>query len=63
VRLSHSYGQVIAQVVQDPDSGEGIGCVTISVKESASQTLQIVQDAGFETELNTLALSIARVIA
>ncbi|MFD3403443.1 hypothetical protein ACFWUU_22355 [Kribbella sp. NPDC058693] len=34
-KLANLYGQVVAKVVQDPDSGEAIGTVTISVKNAS----------------------------
>lgn len=62
-RLSHSYGQVMACVVQDPYTGEGIGCVTISVKDGSGASLQIVHDARFEDELHALAMTVGPVLA
>lgn len=62
-RLSHSYGQVIACVVQDPYTGEGIGCVTISAKDGSGASPQIAHNSHFEDELHTLAITVAPVLA
>ncbi len=43
-KLSHSYGQVIAKVVQDSNTGEAIGCVTVSVKTSDSSKFDLRTD-------------------
>lgn len=62
-KLSHSYGQVISRVVQDMDSGEAIGCVTISAKEASSSLLHLVTSDVFKTSIATLALGVAHVLA
>jgi hypothetical protein len=62
-KLSNSYGQVIAKVIQDMDSGEAIGCVTISVKGSSTTTLDIAGDEMFKSSVTTLAASVARILA
>lgn len=62
-KLSGSYGQVIAKVVQDMDSGEAIGCVTISAKGRATPTLNFAQDELFKDSATTLALGVARILA
>jgi hypothetical protein len=62
-KLSHSYGQVIAQVVQDPESGEAIGCVTISVKECNSAPLDLSNDETFTDGLQHLAQGVAPILS
>lgn len=62
-KLSHSYGQVIARVVQDPASGEAIGCVTISLTAKSLRTLQITSDPSCKRIVTDLAISVAIVIA
>jgi hypothetical protein len=62
-KLSHSYGQVMAHVIRNLDSGEAIGCVTISVADAASPNLQIVRSAEIKSKLVDLAMSVATVLA
>lgn len=62
VKLSHSYGQVLAKVVQDPDSGEAIGCVTISARYAGSTSLQITKNDNCQKMLTDLALSVGRLL-
>jgi hypothetical protein len=57
-RLSHSYGQVIAKVVQDSVTGEAIGCVTVSVKSSNPSAFDLKTDF-FLNSLTDLALGVA----
>jgi hypothetical protein len=57
-KLSHSYGQVIAKVVQDSRSGEAIGCVTVSVKTSEPTAFDFKKDL-FLDSVTDLALSVA----
>ena len=63
LKLSRSYGQVLARVVQDPDSGEAIGCVTVSVRDDHTQAVQIARDGDFKRKLGDLAESVADVLA
>ena len=58
-KLSHSYGQVIGKVVQDSDTGEAIGCVTISVKD---MNVEIADSPSFRKNLTDLASSVANVL-
>jgi hypothetical protein len=57
-RLSHSYGQVIAKVVQDSGTGEAIGCVTVSVKTPDPTEFNLKTDQ-FLNSLTNLALGVA----
>jgi len=62
-KLSHSYGQVIAKVVQDVHSGEAIGCVTISVRTSTLAIFDFKADRLFRENLTNLAQSVAPLLA
>jgi hypothetical protein len=57
-RLSHSYRQVIAKVVQDSTTGEAIGCVTVSVKTDDRAVFDLKTDP-FLNSLTNLVLSVA----
>jgi hypothetical protein len=57
-KLSHSYGQVIAKVVQDLRSGEAIGCVTVSVRTCEPAVFDFKEDL-FLDSVTDLALSVA----
>lgn len=59
VKLSHSYGQVIAKVIQDVNSGEAIGCVTIGVHEPLVDGFDLSHDEVFRRSLRQLARTIA----
>jgi hypothetical protein len=61
-RLARSYGQVIGKIVQDMDTGEAIGCVTISAK-NPRQPLQLDRHESCRRKLNDLAMSSANVLA
>jgi hypothetical protein len=58
LKLSHSYGQVIAKVVQDSTTGEAIGCATISVKTTNPAVSDLRTDL-FLNSLTDLALAVA----
>jgi hypothetical protein len=62
-KLSHSYGQVIAKVIQEPATGEAIGCVTISLRNASSHAIQIAKDQKFRDQLNDLSMSVASILA
>jgi hypothetical protein len=62
-KLSHSYGQVISLVVQNLDTGEAIGCVTISAKRCTLAVLNVATSESVRENITTLALSVARLIA
>jgi len=62
-KLSDSYGQVLAQVVQDVKSGEAIGCVTISVRQSSSRTFQLTTNPDIKRRLTDFALGVREVLA
>jgi hypothetical protein len=62
-RLANSYGQVIARVIQDVDTGEAIGCVTISVRDTDDPSLQIVNDQTIKRSLIYCAMSAANSLA
>lgn len=62
VRLSHLYGQVVAQVVQDSESGEAVGCVTISIRDSSIAAPQLAQDRSAKATLIDLATCLGSVL-
>jgi hypothetical protein len=62
-KLAHSYGQVIGRVVQDVQSGEAIGCVTVSVKTSSSTALDFKNNDTFRQGVTDLAQSVALLLA
>jgi hypothetical protein len=62
-KLSHSYGQVVSLVVQNPDSGEAIGCVTISAKQDTSESFDVATSEIVREHITTLALTVAPLIA
>jgi hypothetical protein len=53
---------VLARVVQDPDTGEGIGCVTVSVEDNQVPELQLTRDY-YSRELAALAKTVALMVA
>jgi hypothetical protein len=62
-KLAHLYGQVIALVVQHRESGEAIGCATISLKNGSHQRSHRVTEDVFKTNLTDLVLSLSHVLA
>jgi hypothetical protein len=62
-KLSRIYGQVMALVVQNPKSGEAIGCVTVSVRDAEREVIQISRDAQLKERLVDLAMCVATVLA
>ena len=62
-RLAHSYGQVIAKVIQDENSGEAIGCATISVQRPSTPTLQLARHESVRRNLTDLSLTLGVVLA
>lgn len=54
-QLARKYGQVLARVVQDPETGEPVGCVTISVAQTTVRELQLLDRPCYKDELTTLA--------
>jgi hypothetical protein len=62
-KLSHSYGQVMARVIQDPNSGEAIGCVTVSVRDAECKIIQIAREPQLKQKLADLAMAVATVLA
>jgi hypothetical protein len=58
-KLSHSYGQVIGKVVQHIDSGEALGCVTLSVKTCDPEIFDLDHDAKVLQSLTALAANVA----
>jgi len=61
-KLSHSYGQVLAKVVQDMNTGEAIGCVTISAQTTSAQIFDLRSQV-FKSEITDLSLAVSRVIS
>lgn len=61
-KLARSYGQVIALVVQDNDSGEAIGCATISIKPVKKRSQRVTEEQ-FKRSLTDLTLALADVLA
>jgi hypothetical protein len=61
-KLAHLYGQVIAMVIQHKDSGEAIGCATISIQEGSQQSPLRITDEIFKATLTDLALTLATVL-
>jgi hypothetical protein len=62
LKLARSYGQVIARVIQEPQTGEAIGCVTISVREANPNSFRINSAEVKQHALN-LALTVAPILA
>jgi hypothetical protein len=62
-RLSKSYGHVIAKVIQDVESGEPIGCVTISLKESNGASREILDNEDVRRKLANCTLLTANSLA
>jgi hypothetical protein len=58
-KLSRSYGQVLAKVVQDVRSGEAIGCVTISAPPSSIGVFNFRADRAIRENLTNLAQGVA----
>jgi hypothetical protein len=63
LKLSHSYGQVVARVIQDPNTGEAIGCATISIREKDSPPVLVTGNHAIDQWLNALANATARLLA
>ena len=61
-KLSHSYGQVIAKVVKDMETGEAIGCVTISAEAKSTQDIDLRKQL-FKDGVTDLSLAVARILA
>ncbi|MEV6636758.1 hypothetical protein AB0M54_39080 [Actinoplanes sp. NPDC051470] len=61
-KLAHSYGQVIARVVQDAESGEAIGCATISLKQATPATIGLTTGEEFKRKLIDLARGVATLL-
>jgi hypothetical protein len=62
-KLSKAYGHVIAEVIQDPDTGEAIGCVTISLREANEQSRKILDNANVRRELDEFTEMVGRSLA
>jgi hypothetical protein len=63
LKLSRSYGQIIGKVVQDVDSGEAIGCVTVSVKTTSAKEFNFKTDIQFRKSVTDLSVSVALILA
>jgi hypothetical protein len=61
-KLARKYGQVIGLPVQDLDTGEAIGCVTISVQANQVPELQLTEKRYYRKELATLAVAAASLL-
>jgi hypothetical protein len=62
-KLSHSYGQVLARVIQDPHTGEGIGCITISVKDPKPSVLPVVNGEQIRRKLSALSAGVGALLS
>ncbi len=61
-KLSHTYTQVIAKVVTDPESGEALGCVTASLREPLTPAYKLDQDDRARHSVTDLSLALASVL-
>lgn len=62
-KLAQRYGEVIAKVVQDLETGEPIGCVTISIGPNTTQKLSVISRSHFSEALRTLAQTMSEELA
>lgn len=63
VKLSKKYGHVIAEVIHDPDTGEAIGCATISLREANNESREILDNADIRRELDEFTEMVGRSLA
>ena len=63
VALAAKYRYVIAQIVHDADSGEAIGCVSISANSCLRGSTPLTEDAKAQARLAELARTMASTLA
>ena len=63
VALAAKYRYVIAQIVHDADSGEAIGCVSISANSCLRGSTPLTEDAKAQARLAELARTMASSLA
>jgi hypothetical protein len=61
--LAAQYFQALSTVIQDPDSGRAIGCVTVSARNTPSANLDLKTDEVIHSGMSTLAATLSAILS